>query len=81
MMIVLRFFAIARDRVGAGELTLELSSGATVADARDALIRGHASLAELMPRVAFAVNRAYAPLTTELHEGDELAVIPPVSGG
>jgi molybdopterin converting factor small subunit len=34
-----------------------------------------------LSRVAWAVNRAYAPVETELHDGDELAVIPPVSGG
>jgi molybdopterin converting factor small subunit len=39
------------------------------------------ALRDHLARVAWAVNRAYASIETELHEGDELAVIPPVSGG
>jgi molybdopterin converting factor small subunit len=34
-----------------------------------------------LSKIAFAVNRQYVPAQTELHEGDELALIPPVSGG
>jgi len=81
MTITLRLFAILRERAGVSQMTLDLPVGATVAGARDALIQLHPSLANLVGRVAFAVNQSYAPINTELHEGDEVGVIPPVSGG
>ena len=81
MMITVRLFAILREQAGVSELRLEIPAPATVAAARDALLRECPGLANLVGRVAFAVNRAYAPLDTRLHDGDEVAVIPPVSGG
>jgi molybdopterin synthase catalytic subunit len=39
------------------------------------------SITAFLPRIAYAVNEQYAPATSELHDGDELALIPPVSGG
>jgi len=81
MKITVRLFAIARERAGVGEVALEVAEAATVAAAAEAVVRQFPSIAELMPRVAFAVNREYAPLTARLNEGDEVAVIPPVSGG
>jgi MoaE-MoaD fusion protein len=76
MEVTVRLFAMLRERAGAGELTLELPDGARV---RDAL----AELRELaggLPLV-MAVNREYASEDTPLDPGDELALIPPVSGG
>jgi molybdopterin converting factor subunit 1 len=81
MTITIRLFAIARERAGVSELTLDLPPCATVSTARDALLQKHPSLSDLLSRVAFAVNREYAPMDRELHDGDEVAVIPPVSGG
>ena len=65
-----------RERAGASELTLELPEGARVGDALAAL----SGLAEGIPLV-MAVNREYAPEDRPLDPGDELALIPPVSGG
>ena len=72
----MRLFAMLRERAGAGEVTLELPDGANVRDALDAL----GDLADGLPLV-LAVNRDYAPEDRVLAPGDELALIPPVSGG
>lgn len=81
MTIILRLFAILRERAGTSELQLNLPERATVETARAEMVAACPALVDLAPRVAFAVNRSYAPLSAELHEGDELAAIPPVSGG
>ena len=65
-----------RERAGASELTLELPEGACVGDA----LRELAGLADDLPLV-MAVNREYADEQAPLDPGDELALIPPVSGG
>jgi molybdopterin converting factor subunit 1 len=82
VIVRVRLFAVLRERAGSQEVELELGEGATVADALDAL-RRTPSLGELLERmsVAMAVNRDYADSSTELGPGDELALIPPVSGG
>jgi molybdopterin converting factor subunit 1 len=74
--VTVRLFAMLRERAGAPEVTLELPEGARVRDALDSL----AGLAEGIPLV-MAVNREYADEDQELDPGDELALIPPVSGG
>ena len=76
MQVTVRLFAMLRDRAGAPQVTLELPEGARVADALDELSR----LAEGLPLV-MAVNRQYASADRVLEPGDELALIPPVSGG
>ena len=81
MNVTVRLFAILRERAGAAELRLDLGQRATVATARDALGERVPSIREYLPRVAWAVNRSYASVETELRDGDELAAIPAVSGG
>ena len=76
MQVTVRLFAMLRERAGQPEVTLELPDGARVADAL-AELRG---LAEGLPLV-MAVNREYADEGRVLDPGDELALIPPVSGG
>jgi molybdopterin converting factor subunit 1 len=77
-----RLFAMLRERVGHDSIEIELEEGATVADAL-ALLGREPSLAEPLARlpVRMAVNRDYADPGTALRAGDELALIPPVSGG
>ena len=75
MEITVRLFAMLRERAGAPEVTLDLPDGARVRDALDSL----AGLAEGIPLV-MAVNREYADADRVLDAGDELALIPPVSG-
>ena len=81
MTITVKLFALLRDRAGAAETTLELRDGASVADAAAALGQKFPAIADFLPRTAFAVNQSYVSKTEILHAGDELALIPPVSGG
>jgi MoaE-MoaD fusion protein len=74
--VTVRLFAVLRERAGSPQVTLDLPDGARVRDALDSL----AGLAEGVPLV-MAVNREYASEDRPLDEGDELALIPPVSGG
>jgi MoaE-MoaD fusion protein len=76
MEVTVRLFAMLRERAGTGSVTLELPEGARVRDALDSL----SELAEDIPLV-LAVNREYASEEQTLDSGDELALIPPVSGG
>ncbi|MGO9898473.1 MAG: molybdenum cofactor biosynthesis protein [Solirubrobacteraceae bacterium] len=76
MNVHVRLFAMLRERAGAGEVALELPDGASVAQALEAL----RWLTDGIP-VVMAVNREYAEPTLMLARGDELALIPPVSGG
>lgn len=77
----MRFFAILRDRAGTGESALDLPEGATVAQASEAIAGRFPAMRGDLHRAAFAVNRAYARSDAILNDGDELALIPPVSGG
>jgi molybdopterin converting factor subunit 1 len=76
--VTVRLFAMLRERAGAPELTLELPDGARVSDALAS--EPLAALADGIPLV-MAVNREYADGERVLDSGDELALIPPVSGG
>jgi|SRR5215212_1832919 len=82
MRIQVRLFAVLRERAGAETLDLDLDEGATAADALHAL-GSMGSIGEALDgaSVVVAVNREYSPLHARLHDGDEIAVIPPVSGG
>ena len=77
----IRLFAIQRELAGAREVPLELPSQATIEGAWSALVALHPALAPGRPFVRFARNGDYADAGTELQDGDELAIIPPVSGG
>jgi molybdopterin synthase catalytic subunit len=76
-----RLFAIQRELAGTRETDLELPDGATVEDAWAALVARHPALAPGRSFVRFARNADYAEPASGLADGDELAVIPPVSGG
>ncbi len=77
------FFGVLRDSFGAGERLIELAgASATVGELLDQLAREGAPTAQpLWPRLAVAVNRQYAQRGQPLHENDEVALLPPVSGG
>jgi molybdopterin converting factor subunit 1 len=76
MQVRVRLFAALRERAGREELELELPADARVGDALDELEWLTGGL-----RVVMAINREYADGDAVLHTGDELALIPPVSGG
>jgi len=77
----LRFFASVRERLRRSEAEVDLAPGATVADLWEELRRAYPTLAELGASLRFAVNQEYVDAQHQLAEGDEVAVIPPVSGG
>jgi MoaE-MoaD fusion protein len=81
MRIRVRLFAVQRELAGARELELELPEGATIEDAWAALVDRLPILAPGRPSIRFARNAAYAAPATVLADGDEVAMIPPVSGG
>lgn len=81
MRIRIRLFAIQRELVGAREVPIELPDGATVDDAWSAVAARFPVLGPGRPSVRFARNGDYADAATALADGDEVAFIPPVSGG
>jgi len=82
MRIRLRLFAVCRERVGADQVELELSAvNPTVRDLLRTLARAHPELEPVLPAVRVAVNRRFAELDAPVSTADELALIPPVSGG
>jgi len=81
MRIRVRLFAIQRELAGTREVPLDLAEGGSVEDAWTALVERFPVLAPGRAFVRFARNADYAEPDTRLADGDELAVIPPVSGG
>jgi MoaE-MoaD fusion protein len=82
MTVTVRLFAVLRERAGRDSIEMELEEGATVAEALERLAE-RPELGDLLERlpVRMAVNRDYADPDTSLSPGDELALVPPVSGG
>jgi molybdopterin synthase catalytic subunit len=81
MQVRVRLFAMQREMAGTRQLELELPDGASIEDAWAALVARVPGLAAGRSSVRFAHNGAYAPADTPLGDGDEVAMIPPVSGG
>jgi molybdopterin converting factor subunit 1 len=75
-----KLFAGLAQRAGVRSISLELPAGATLATA-EAALREKLTGAAWPKSAMLAVNASYAPAATVLHDGDTLAVIPPVSGG
>jgi molybdopterin converting factor subunit 1 len=81
MTIDVRLFAILRQAAGAEDLQVDVPDGATVAVAVAAVLERYPGLRRHARYLAFAVNQSYAKADAVLNDGDELALIPPVSGG
>ena len=81
MEITIRYFAGHRDIVGRAEERVELGDGATVGELWELLVGRYPRLGGYSGRLLYAVNQEFGTLETELHNGDEVALIPPVSGG
>lgn len=86
MIVRVKLFAVARQRLGGQEVQVEVPAGssgsdATVADLRSALKSRFPELAEVLPHVKVAVNNDYASERTAIPPDAEVALIPPVSGG
>ncbi|MEO6237892.1 MAG: molybdopterin converting factor subunit 1 [Vicinamibacterales bacterium] len=81
MQVTIRLFARLRELAGASELTRDLPDGAVARDAWQALVVDFPALADHTRSISCAVNEEYARLTAALEDGDEVAFLPPVSGG
>jgi molybdopterin converting factor subunit 1 len=81
MRVIVKLFALAREVYGNDTIAIDLHSGATAGELRNRLALEIPCLAPLMKQVLIAVNTEYASDQNPLSEGDEVACIPPVSGG
>ncbi|MGE5303172.1 MAG: molybdopterin converting factor subunit 1 [Alphaproteobacteria bacterium] len=81
MKVKVKLFAILRERAGAAEITRELPDGSTVDELWHALQRDYPKLNVPGIRLLYAVNQDYVTSDHPLAEQDEIAFIPPVSGG
>ncbi|MDQ4044608.1 MAG: molybdopterin converting factor subunit 1 [Chloroflexota bacterium] len=81
MNITVRFFAMFREQLGTGEKTIDIPEGSTVHEGFETALADAPALQGLADSVMLMVNQEYADLDHVLQDGDELAIIPPVSGG
>ena len=81
MQVKLKLFSIARDLAGFGEEVIDLPPNSTADEVLNILTERNAEFRKWKTSLRFAVNYEYVPNTHPLRDGDEVAVIPPVSGG
>lgn len=81
MDVRLRFFASIREKLHRSEATCSLPDGATVHDLLEQLSREYPPLADVRRALRVAVNQVYVDPDHTLSDNDEVALIPPVSGG
>lgn len=81
MKIRLLFFSILRDIAGADELMMELPNGACVSDLLDEAFTRWPKLKDWDASLLIAVDQTYAKRDAALHDGAEVAIMPPVQGG
>ncbi|HEY8446740.1 MAG TPA: molybdopterin converting factor subunit 1 [Thermomicrobiales bacterium] len=81
MQVHLRYFALVREVLGRSEETRDVPSGTTAGELFERVLAEAPQLAGLKRSVMLMVNQEYVPAGHQLSDGDELAIIPPVSGG
>lgn len=81
MRVTVRLFARLRDLAGASELIRDVPPDATAATVWQQLVAEFAALDSYTPAISVAVNADYARMDARLCDGDEVAFLPPVSGG
>ena len=80
-MIRVLAFAGARDAIGHDSFELELEAPTTARALRDRICKAHERLAPYASSLRLAINGSYAEWNDLVHDGDEVAIIPPVAGG
>lgn len=81
MTVTVRLFARARELAGTGMLAVELPTDSTLGDLRRHLAQSHPKLGPLLERSALAMDDEFADDGVTLHDGADVALLPPVSGG
>ena len=81
MRVTIRLFARLRDIAGAGEMVRQVPNGASVQTVWDALAGEFPNLQQYEVSVSTAVNAEYSRMGAPVADGDEVAFLPPVSGG
>jgi molybdopterin synthase sulfur carrier subunit len=81
MKIKLKLFAFFRQAFGASDVQYEIGTDATAQDLLDDIIFKHPTLEKSRNHVVITINKQAVHLDAPLHEGDEVAILPPVSGG
>lgn len=81
MNVTVKLFAGHRERVGSSEIAVDLPEGSTVEDAFGLMVRTYPTLGEMESFTTFARNQQVVRPETLLNEGDELALLQPMSGG
>jgi molybdopterin converting factor subunit 1 len=81
MRVTVRLFARLRDIAGSGELAREAPAGASVGAVWASLVREFPELSAYEKSISCAVNEDYSRFTAPVADGDEIAFLPPVSGG
>jgi sulfur-carrier protein len=79
--ITLKLFAIYQETLGVAEQALTLATGTTAGEVCDRLIAEHPTLLPWRDLTRFGINLQFVEANTPLQSGDELVLIPPVSGG
>jgi molybdopterin converting factor subunit 1 len=79
--ICVKLFAMAKDLAGTGETKLSLPEGAYASNVLDHFLKVNPKFSTWKDHLRVAVNSEYVDLHHPLHDGDEVAIIPPVSGG
>jgi len=80
-MVEVLLFGAAADRAGTRRVQLEIEESATLQEVWPLLAERHPGLSPMRDTLAFAVNGEYAKMDGHVRPGDEVAVLPPVSGG
>lgn len=81
MRVTVRLFARLRELAGRETWAIDVAPGATVADAWAAVTAAHPDLVPFGRAMSCAVNASFARMSSPLQEGDDVAFLPPVSGG
>lgn len=81
MRVIIRLFARLRDIAGTPELEREIEPGTTVRAVWERLVGDFPAMAPYGRSISSAVNAEYSSMSATIHDGDEIAFLPPVSGG